>query len=78
MFNTLAKVPEFKNGLYEDVPVGLTAVSVERAERFQDQVVYALLNEVLEMVDLRRWVVDDEVEGFFFLRYVHGLSLMCV
>lgn len=67
-------MPKFNKGLYEDVAEGLTASSIDDAARFQDQVVYALLSEVLDVIDLRRWVLDGEDDGYFYLRYV---ALVC-
>ncbi|RJE27374.1 hypothetical protein PHISCL_00250 [Aspergillus sclerotialis] len=68
VFQTLAKVPKFKRGLYEDVMENLSASKLEESARFQGYVVYALLSDVLEMVGLRRWVWDEDGEGFFYLR----------
>lgn len=70
VFRTLQKVPAFANGLYEDVcdAERVSAASVSQTTLFQDQVVYALLSELFEMMDLRHAVNGDK--SFFFLRYV--------
>ena len=48
----------------------LPTSKIEEDIRFQGLAVYALLSEVLEMVDLKRWIWDEEGESCFYLRYV--------
>lgn len=71
MFKTLKKVPLFRKGLYED-DVGhwgppAREYDFASAARAQGQVVYALLDEVLDALKITRETESDE--SYFYLRY---------
>lgn len=77
MFKTLKKVPSFKHGLFDGDNIGSwrmssssssssSKIDFEEAVKAQGQVVYALLDEISNMLKLRREM--DNHRQFFFLR----------
>jgi hypothetical protein len=68
VYKTLKKVPPFVNGLFESDSGKMNSLKgdFDEAAKAQGQVVYALLDEVLNMLKIRR-----EAEGYreyFYLR----------
>ncbi|KAI9044247.1 uncharacterized protein KD926_001477 [Aspergillus affinis] len=70
VFRMLNKVPQFKKGLYQNEDRNIEGCSrkyiFEDAARAQGQVVYALLEEILNLLDIRREM--DSHLSYFFLR----------
>ncbi|KAL5335148.1 hypothetical protein BJX70DRAFT_401854 [Aspergillus crustosus] len=68
VFKTLKKVPSFTHGLFEGDSGKLASSkgNFEEAAKAQGQVVYALLDEVLNMLKIQREAEDHRV--YFYLR----------
>ncbi|KAJ5675713.1 hypothetical protein N7462_008610 [Penicillium macrosclerotiorum] len=72
VFKTLAKVPRFQRGLWEDGSEDCQDKLDEAKDHTQDQVIYALLNELGEMMNLKR---DTAAKDRVFSL---GARLVCV
>ncbi|KAJ5810393.1 uncharacterized protein N7503_002611 [Penicillium pulvis] len=66
VFKTLAKVPTFSKGLWDGGSEDHMVQTDSRNSRSQGQVIYALMNEVADMIDLQR--PTREGDAIFFLK----------
>ncbi|KAF7586347.1 hypothetical protein BBP40_009043 [Aspergillus hancockii] len=70
VYKTLKKVPPFRKGLYEDdegqLPGSEWEFDFEEASRAQGQVIYALMDDILRALKIRRETDDDQ--SYFCLR----------
>lgn len=66
VFRTLAKVPHFSKGLWDGGSEEHMIQPDIRSSRSQGQVIYALMNEIADMIDLQR--PTREGDAIFFLK----------
>lgn len=66
VFKTLRRVPKFETGLWDGGTEDCQEELAERGSGAQAQVVYALLSEIEDMMDLKKLMADGQ--RVFFLK----------